>query len=91
MPSGKKTDSTSAQKNFEENVDRWVQESASALRGRDDQPYDGVLGTPPEWFPENFQREFKGARNRLLDAIGYTPNQVRDLVATEFRRDRKAI
>ena len=91
MPSRKRTDSISAQNNFEENVDRWVHESASVLRGRDDQPYDGVLGTPPEWLPENFQREFKGARNRLLDAIIYTPNQVRDLVATEFRRDRKAI
>lgn len=90
MPSRKTPDPISSQSNLDENIEKFVQESASDLYGRNNRPYDGVLGIPSGWIPENFQREFKEARNKLLDA-GYKPNQVRDFISKEFRSNRKAL
>lgn len=47
------------------------------LTERTTKPYDGVLGTPPDWVPRNFQFDFEITRNKLLGA-GYSPA---DLVA----------
>lgn len=33
---------------------------------RDAAPYDGIMGSLPEWVPENFRREFLVIRDRLL-------------------------
>jgi len=73
-----------------DNLDEWVSESANVIRTRVTSRYDGVLGTPDSWIPENFQREFTTARNRLLDG-GYTADQVRNLMAQEIRRYRIAV
>lgn len=90
MSPRKITHPNSAQNNLDENIDRWVRESANALRARDNHLYDGVLGCPPDWMSDNFHREYKGARNRLLDA-GYDPEQIRYFMTEELRRDREAV
>lgn len=72
------------------NRDEWVSESANELRTRAAPQYDGVLGTPDSWLPENFQQEFRAARNQLLDD-GYSVDQIQDLMAQEIRHYRIAV
>ena len=90
MPPRKMSHPNSAQNNLDEKIDSWVRESANELRARDHQQYDGVLGYLPEWMPDNFHREFKEARNRLLDA-GHNAKQMLDFISEEILRDREAL
>ena len=48
--------------------------AASAYREiqlRNQAPYDGVLGEPPDWVPENFRGDFHQIRNRLLEVYSH--------------------
>ncbi len=74
----------------DQSVDAAVTNNAKILRDRLSLEYDGVMGKPADWIPENFQRDFQAARNRLLDA-GYTANKIRGHMAKEMRRSRYAL
>jgi len=60
---------------FDDGLD-WVGEAVEdtykAIKERDDQEYDGVVGKPPPWVPKWAVTTFKGYRGRLLDVRGYT-------------------
>jgi hypothetical protein len=36
------------------------------MRRRDSLPFDGIMGSLPNWVPDNFQRQFHAIRDRLL-------------------------
>jgi hypothetical protein len=87
MAARKTTRSSPHQDTFYQTVAGAVREGLKKLRSRNDIPYDGVVGEPDEWIPENFRQEFRAARNRLLDS-GHTATQVRALMAQEIRQVR---
>lgn len=47
----------------------------AALLWRSKQPYDGVLGTLPQWIPKNFHIEFERTRDTLLQD-GYAATEI---------------
>src|SRR3954454_13795720 len=47
---------------------------------RRNQPYDGVLGTLPREWPENFHLDFERTRNKLLDE-SHSPDELRKFIA----------
>ena len=58
-------------------LDRAVDDNAKAIKERDNQDYDGVVGEPPEeWVPEWAINSFRHYRNRLLDVRGYMPSDL---------------
>jgi len=40
---------------------------------RNAMPYDGILGSLPEWVPKPIQRYFERYRNLVIDTWGYKP------------------
>ena len=89
MPKNKASESTNPENDPYQWVDAAVADTHQTVLTRLSLKYDGVMGKPDEWVPQNFQLEFQNARNRLLDG-GYTVEQVRDLMAKEMRRSRYA-
>ncbi len=65
-------------------VDEVLGQNQAEFQQRNGAPYDGVMGTLPEWIPANFHREFHAIRDRLLstyehaDLLGYIA-EMRDL------------
>lgn len=47
-------------------VDEVLGQNKTEIQKRNAAPYDGVMGTLPDWVPANFGREFHAIRNRLL-------------------------
>ncbi len=64
-------------------VDAAVDVTSALLDERNKSPYDGVLGSPPDWVPDWAISFFKGYRNRLLDVRGYTSEEVLSLIDTQ--------
>lgn len=62
-----------------------LERAANLNEQRNAAPFDGVMGLPPDWFPERHVREFQDARNRLLDSNRFgeavTPDVVRQWIA----------
>lgn len=52
-----------------------IRAALDALLSRSQQPYDGVLGTLPQWIPANFHAEFESTRNTLIQD-GYSPEDI---------------
>jgi hypothetical protein len=52
---------------------------------RNNAPYDGVLGRPPDWIPATLDADFLDARNRILDE-GYAVER-----ALTWLRDYRAL
>ena len=48
------------------------------MRRRDSLPFDGIMGSLPNWVPDNFQRQFHTIRDRLL--AKYTHKQLLDIL-----------
>lgn len=57
---------------------------------RSKQPYDGVLGTLPQWVPENFQVEFKTTRNQLI-RNGHKPDDICRFMVDVVETEQKAL
>ena len=53
---------------------------------RDAAPYDGIMGSLPEWVPDNFHREFHTIRDRLLKK--YTHEHLLHSIATGIAEAR---
>jgi hypothetical protein len=67
---------------FDQMIDRAVEDTAKAIKERDNQDYDGVVGVPPEdWVPEWAINSFRHYRNRLLDVRGYMPSDLIKMIA----------
>jgi len=47
-------------------VDEVLGQNKTEIQKRNAAPYDGVMGTLPDWVPANFDREFHAIRNRLI-------------------------
>jgi hypothetical protein len=47
-------------------VDEVLGQNQAEIQRRHAAPYDGVMGTLPDWMPANFHREFDAIRGRLL-------------------------
>lgn len=45
-----------------------MEQAMKDISWRSAQEYDGVLGTPPSWVPQNFQSEFSSIRNKLINS-----------------------
>jgi hypothetical protein len=52
----------------------------SELKQRNEAPYDGVLGCPPNSVTDNEREKFKSIRNRLLDEKGFTVADIHGLI-----------
>lgn len=60
----------------------WSDQSESRFR----QPYDGLLGMVPEWFPEENKMDFWVVRENLLNFEGeYTLDKLREFINTLCR------
>lgn len=57
---------------FDQTLQKSLEQNYKAMKERDKQTYDGVVGLPPPWMPKWAVTSFKSYRNRLLDVRGYT-------------------
>lgn len=60
--------------------DASLHDTLNGLNKRNEAPYDGVLGCPPDSITENERERFKSIRNRLLDGEGFTEADIRGLI-----------
>ncbi|QSA98612.1 hypothetical protein [Methylococcus sp. EFPC2] len=65
-------------------------EALSAAKAAGDRPYDGILGTLPDWFPSAAVHEFQTLRADLL-ADGYSPDELRGYLADMVEIQEQAI
>lgn len=57
---------------FDQMLQGSLEKTLRAMKERDKQTYDGVVGLPPRWISKWAMTSFKSYRNRLLDVRGYT-------------------
>lgn len=70
-----------------------MSDSINAMRAADarsQQPYDGVLGTLPQWIPKNFHIEFESTRETLLQE-GYVVTEIQQYMDEIVENERIAL
>lgn len=67
-----------------------MRQGLEADEWRRSRPYDGVLGVLPFPWPENFHRDFQGARDRLLND-GHSPEELRAFIAEVIDVQQRAL
>jgi hypothetical protein len=48
---------------------KYIMAREELIRYMEQQPYDGLFGTPPEWLPQPLRKEFNRARDGILGCI----------------------
>jgi hypothetical protein len=59
----------------EEEVAQKILATQERVDARNNLPYDGIMGSLPEWAPGPIQEQFEIARNRVIDSWQYTREQ----------------
>lgn len=64
-----------------------VQAALNECNRRDAQPYDGIVGTLPEWVPQPFHRDFHFIQGKLLSELKQSEDDIRRYIKVYEQED----
>lgn len=64
-----------------------VEAALNECNRRDEQPYDGIVGTLPEWVPQPFHRDFHFIQVKLLSELKQSEDDIRRYIKVYEQED----